>query len=579
MSRDTFEGYIEKASNMEVLAVDTEGFFEFDNKLLDVSECVGLSIAGQGFEVYLPFRHAVYKHDNLPGEWLSSVAKMIEDHPRLIFHNAKHDIVALKKLGITAGPFYDTMLMAHWIDENIPNKSLDYLSKMYGGMPKNRSAVMQGLIDMLGWAYVPPHLMEEYGANDARITWDLFYNLYPEFRAQGFDSELWDIEQNFTRLLSSMEQRGIRVDQDLARSELEFGEKRMQEIVNELGGLNPGSNKDLQELLLNQLKLPVVKRTKPSQRHPGGQPSFAKEQMEVYDELLERRNDSRAKLVREYRGWSITCGLNYKPYVERVSSDGRIRCNYKMHGTKTSRLSCEKPNLQQIPKNSDKRWNGKLKKAFIPDPGYRLWEGDYKQLEFRLSAAYGKQTDLIDVFNDESRDIFEEMSKEVGMTRFDTKTLNYTLAYGGGIDRISGVFGVSTAAARAIRSDYYSKYPGLAKATKLAALRCQEQGYIELWTGRRRHFENPEKEAHKAFNSAMQGGAAEIVKRAMLRCDKEGLNTNECRMLLQVHDSVVFEIQEGLEDKYLPEIKKVMEDVRPSFRGVKFAVDIHEWSE
>ena len=564
---DRLDQVLEYANNAEVLSVDTEGYFEVNNKLLAESETVGISIAGPNFEEYFPFRHL--SGDNLPGEMLNSLKKVIESKSRVVFHNAKHDIIALKRLGIETGPFYDTMLMAHMIDENIKNKSLDYLSKMYGGEPKNRPKEMQDIIDTFGWAYIPVQYMNAYAANDAKITWELFYKLHPEFKEQNLDGELWDVEQKFTRVLGNMELQGVKVDKELCTKEQIRGLSIMKEIERELG-FKPSSPKELSKFLLEDMRFPVVKRTKTNN------PSFDKKAMEIYDEMLMLNNDTRAKMVATFRGWQKTCSSNYKPYLDMVSSDGRLRCNYKMHGTVTGRLSCENPNLQQIPRSSEHDWNGKLKQAFIAEDGFKLWESDYSQLEFRLSAAYAKEKALIEIFADENRDVFDEIASSLHMRRQDVKTLTYTIAYGGGVNRIKNVFGVSTQAARAIREGYYKSYPNLRKVSDIAARKCRQNGYLTLWSGRRRHFADPEMDAHKAFNSVVQGGAAEIVKRSIIRLDDEGLNNKECRLLLQVHDSVVAEIEEGKEETYLPEIKRVMEDVKPRF-GVKFKVDVHEW--
>lgn len=570
LTRDQFNSYIEQGANAEILAVDTEGYFEFDNKMLDVSQCTGVSFAGPGFETYLAFNHI--QGDNIPGEWQSIAIKMLSDKPVIVMHNAKHDLNALAKLGIKVNDFYCSMVMTHMVDENIPNKSLDYVSKMSGGMPKNRPEIMQRVIDMLGWAYVDGEMTYEYGANDARITYDYFQWLYPQFRGQNFDGDLWRNRQEFIRLLGRIERRGVRIDTKLATEELEIGEKRLAEITNELG-INPGSPKDLGQLLLGELELPVAKRSAKT-----GNPSFDKEAMGIYDEMLERLDNPIAGLIKEYRGWSKTVTSNYRPYLERLSSDGRLRCNYNMHRAVTGRLTCDKPNLQQIPKDSPKRWNGKLKKAFTGDSGYSLFKGDYSQLEFRLAAAYAKDQALIAIFNNEKRDVFDEMSSALEMSRFNTKTLNYTLQYGGGVRRIMNVFGVTSQRAKEIRDNYYETYPLLKKVSDRAADRCRQQGYVTMWSGRRRHFAEPEMHAHKAFNSVCQGGAADIVERAMTRLDKAGLNNDECRMLLQIHDEVVFEIQNGKEDYYLPEIKREMEAIPEDF-GIKFHVKTGKFGE
>jgi DNA polymerase-1 len=299
--------------------------------------------------------------------------------------------------------------------------------------------------------------------------------------------------------------------------------------------------------------------------------------MVAYETMLEERNDETARKVLEYRGWQKTCSSNYQSYLSLVSLDGRVRPNYRLHGTVTGRLSCSDPNLQQIPRTSDKPWNGNLKKAFIPKDGYSLYEADYSQLELRLAATYGQETELIEIF-EEGRDVFTEMSQVLGMSRFNTKTLVYSMQYGAGINRISTVFGVGKSEAEDIRQNFYNQYPGFRAISRRATTMARSKGKVKLWSGRYRHFDRPDEQAHKAFNAVCQGGAADIVMYTMLRLEDEVDNAQECRMLLQVHDSVVYEIRNDKIEHYLPEIKRVMEAVVPNF-GVKFAVEIKKWDE
>src|SRR4030095_487557 len=130
--------------------------------------------------------------------------------------------------------------------------------------------------------------------------------------------------------------------------------------------------------------------------------------------------------------------------------DGRLRAEYKPHGTVTGRFSCADPNLQQIPKETDKPWNGAVKSCLIAEDGYKLYELDYSQLEFRLAASAAKEEGLLEIFDDPNRDVFTEMAAELGMDRNSTKTLNYTIQYGGGVKRIKAVFGVSASEAKSI---------------------------------------------------------------------------------------------------------------------------------
>src|SRR5436190_9102021 len=568
LTEEDFEKHLINIERSDYLPVDTEGSINHP-----FSQTWGLSTSANSVPEYFAFNHAV--GSNLPSSWLPRLRDIILNHPCLIFHNAKHDLRALQNLGIDyQGKFYDTMLMAHMNDENIFSKELDYLSKLFGGDPKRKSEEMNLLIKAYGWHIVPVDYIRPYGANDAYITGELFYNLFDNFRAQGFDGDLWDVKQKFIRLMSKIENTGIPIDVRLSEQELERGLGIMAEIQSSLG-FNPSSSTELGNFLLEEMGLPVLKRSGKTDK-----PSFDKYVMQAYDEILSLREDKRATQILTYRGWQKTTSSNYRRYLEGLDPDGRLRCNYKLHGTHTCRMSCEDPNLQQIPRESSNDWNGRLKEAFIAEEGFTAYEADFSQLELRLGAAYGKEARLIEIFESD-RDIFDEMARDLGMSRFNTKTLNYTMQFGGGATRVKNVFGLeSELAAKGIIKNYFKRYPGLAKASNLAKFRAEQNGFVKYWTGRRRHFADVAEEARKAFNSVCQGGAFEIVKRRMIAVDEAGLNNEECRMDLQVHDSARFEIQNGKEHIYIPEIQNIMEDVNSDFNfGVRFRVKIKKWGE
>lgn len=563
ITREKFEEYVRRLRSSPIIPVDTEGSLSHPN-----SATWGLSTSVGGVGDYFGFNHML--GINLPQSWLPEILDTF-NNKTLVMHNAKHDLRALRNLGYNhTGPFYDTMLMGHMVNENRYNQGLDSLSKAYNGDPKRNDEVMDLLIKSCGWEYVPVEVIRPYGANDAFITEELFYKLMVEFQDQGFDGELWEYEQKFVRLLADMEDTGILVNQEVCELELRRGLKIMKEIKNFLG-FDPGSPIQLGKFFLDELNLPVLKRSKKTNK-----PSFDKKVLEAYDEVLQQIDDKRAEAVLTYRGWQKTTSSNYQSYLEKLSLvDGKLRPNFKQHGTKTGRTSCSDPNLQQIPRTSSKDWNGKLKQAFVSIPGYRGWEFDYSQLEMRLGAVYAKQQNLIDIFKDPTRDLFSEMAKELGMKRGPVKTLNYAIGYGAGKDRISNIFNVSLLAADAIRSRYYGRYPGIKRFSDFAQRRANENGYIQFWTGRRRHF-MWESEHHKAANAAIQGGAFEIVKRRAIAVKEAGLINKECQFNLTVHDSLRFDIEIGKEQEYIPEIKHVLESVEPDF-GVPFKVDVHEW--
>lgn len=575
LDSNKYDELLEKLQLAEYVSIDTE---DADDIRDSRGYCMGVSLAfslrdelsSSTYSAYLPFRHNM--GDNYGKDFIPKLKYAIEKAKCIIFHNAKHDIVALKTLGINySGKFYDTMLMAHMINENWMSKALDWLTINLLGKPgKLREPAFVDFIEKFGWDMVPSFLMYDYSEHDAVMTLDLFAYLLPLFKEQGFDGELWEIEQKWTRLLIKIESRGIRIDQHLCKIEAERGTKRMAAIVEELGGLNPSSRLDLERLLILELGLPVMEYT------PRNEPSFNKRAMEQYELLLRDMGDNpTARLVLEFRCYQKTVGSNYRAYLELLSPDGRLRPNFKIHGTVTGRLSCEKPNLQQIPRISNKPCNGRLKSAFIPASGYMLWELDYAQLETRLGAAYANEKELLKIFNEGNRDIFGEMSSALGMSRHDTKTLNYMILYTAGVKKVARQFGVSNDRAAAIRTNFYRTYPGFLKMTNLAASTAVRQHYVKYWTGRRRHFDRPKDEGYKAFNAVIQGGAFEIVKRRMIAVDEA---FPDLRMLLQIHDSIVIEVPIGQEDLILPQIKAIMEDVSSEFR-VKFKVEIKKWGE
>lgn len=535
---------------------------------------IGLSLAGIHCNIllhsYVPIRHS--HGGNVDHSEFQRLKKAIEEYDGyLIFHNAKFDLVSLETMGIKyQGKFYDTMLMAHLVNENLPyEKSLNACVKMYVGedQSKKNEGAFQEAVKAFGWD-MPVAFMKEYASWDAALTIQLFNALFEEFK-DNVSWDYWEHKQKFVRVIIEMERQGILIDTKKCEDMIAIGESNMQDVIDALGGLNPGSSKDLEELLINTMKLPVVKSSEKT-----GKPSFDKFAMQAYEEMLEAKNDDTAEQILAYRGWQKTVSSNYRAYLGLLSPDGRLRPNYKLHGTKTGRLSCEKPNLQQIPKESAKEWNGDLKETFIPTPGYKLYEADYSQLELRLATAYAKEDSLKRVFA-EGRDIFTEMSRGLGMSRQDTKTLVYSIQYGGGINRIVNIFGVTPGRAAEIRDNFFNTYLGFKRVSNMAKNKCLVEGRVRIWSGRFRHFRFRRDEAHKAFNSVMQGGAADIVEKTMVKLHEQVVDEN-CRMLLQVHDSVWFEIKEGMEEEYFPKIEEIMTNVENGDFGVKFAIDIHK---
>lgn len=381
---------------------------------------------------------------------------------------------------------------------------------------------------------------------------------------------LWETEADFIRLMARIKQRGIKVDSKFSRAKVIEGTRILNSTRAELGW-NPGSSKQIGEYLIDELKLPVLKRT------PAGAPSFDKYAMEEYEQILEARGDATAEKVLTYRGWQKTVSSNFQAYLDLMDENEILHPNYKVHGTRTGRLSCENPNLQQIPRSSPKPWNGDTKKAFIVrdeelyqkyvrkkriDKFLQLYTFDFKQVEFRLAAAYAGEHELLEVFNS-GADIFDEMSKRLGKPRNVIKTFVYATLYGAGKSKIALILNKPKDEADDLYDEYHGTWPGFRRISEKAAKLASNDGYIEYWTGRRRHLSRGE--SHKAFNSIIQGGAFEIVKRRMLALSQEPI-------VLQVHDSITIEEDYSYDTD---RIKKTLEAVPESKDfGVNFEVDM-----
>lgn len=565
------------AANPGHVAVDTETtglsvFGGFDHS-------IGISFAtvleGVAYSFYAPVRH---HEGNIDDETFELLAQALTaDSQTLLFCNAQFDIRSLLSVGIDVRgqEFIDVASMSHFINENFPlRKGLEELSQHY---------LKDGKLEAPSWqdpAAISPEEMDPYATKDAELTYRLWYHLKDYDAWTSLPPMVWAEKQKLMLVLVAMKEPGVRIDQDLCREYVAIGEAEMDRIRRELGYKTIGP-KALEELFLDVFALPVVKTT------PTGKPSFDKEAMGLYDAMLEKMDRREAKLIKEYRGWQKAVSAAYKPYLELVDPDGRLRCSYKTEGTVTGRLSCSKPNLQQIPKESDKPWNGKVKECFIGEEGYVLINADFSQLELRLGTAYAGEDSLREVF-EEDRDIFTEMSQSLSrinpiFTRQNTKTFVYSTQYGAGRTRLVNVFGVTEEEAEAMLRNYYQTYPRFRAFSERCSSKVERDKQIRTWTGRTRHFRFAN-ESYKAMNSVIQGGAADIVERIMIRA-YETLHNDDCRMLLQVHDSITFEVKVDKVDEYLPKIKAVMEDVNAIAEPydvtfeVKFAVDVGFWSD
>lgn len=536
------------------VAVDTEtrdGLSVAD----DTAKVIGISLAWPGSSCYIAVAHEVGENVNADTVTMLHNALLGK---KLVFVNCQFDLIGLMQFGVdlTGEDFYDVPTMAMLVDENQPRqRSLDALGEHYCKAKKVSDPFVEKE-KRSGNHNITPEQMWDYACVDAELTYRVYAKLVKteEWQRLQNETDVWPMKQRLIRILIAMKLRGIRIDTKLTKELEELGLKRQAEL-REAMEFNPGSHPDNMRIFIEQLGLPVLKRSQTTKK-----PSFDKEVMETYDLLLERMESPLAGQVKEYRGWSKATSACYTPYLRLLGKDGRLHASFNTHRTVTGRLSSSEPNLQQVPKETNKPWNGRVKECFVADPGYVLLSFDYSQLELRLYAAYAQEQSLLDIFGDHERDIFSEMAKELNLTRDYTKRFVHQTNYGAGPAKVAKSLQIKPARAREIRADYKSAYPGLARIDAFCQSRVKKEGFITLWTGRRRRFQY-KSQAYKAANSLIQGGAADIVERIMIRVWDEIDNEEECRMLLQVHDALVFEVRQDLAEEYTERILSVMQDV------------------
>lgn len=546
---------------------------------------MGFCVSVDGLDSYIPFRH---KANNLSKRYLPDLFNIFCKKP-LIWHNRKFDMHSVKTIGMDPlyfkGPQYDTMMIAHLVDEEMWSKELDFLAKKFLNEGKKNSEEVHKLGEIYGWKNLPVEVVAPYGEKDANITRRLKNVLWPLLVNQELESVYWETEAPFTNLLYLLEQRGVGTDLQFAERKATVGRGRMATLQRELG-FNPASPLDLRDNLLTKLDLPVFQHTSSCEACKAGfdvnthegKPSFNKIAMKEYDDILMVMNDPTARKISEYRGWQKAVTSLYEPVLERTGPDGFIRTSFKQHGTVTGRLSASEPNLQQVPRHSPKIWNGDAKRCFTSGrDGYLLYGWDYSQLELRLAAAYGNEKILLDEFAKDKADPFNVLAPIIfGIlteeTRHETKTFTYANLYGAGLSKIARQLGRTVEETRPLYERYKASISGIINVSGQVSKLVEQRGYVKYWDGRRRHIKN-RSDSYKAWNSVCQGGGAQLVKQAMLRCLE--FEDENLQMVLQVHDEITFTIAEHLIPKYEPMIKEAMTDF-PVF-PVRLAVEGKEW--
>ncbi len=516
---------------------------------------MGISIATEKDEFYIPVGHknwGISEHESqnltVPADYFTPYGGV------LIFHNAKFDLQVLRRLGleIPTGQIWDTMLMHHFIDENIKKANgghdLDTLGKRYLN-DKKEKALSKAM--KASWEKIPPYVMDKYASQDARITYDLFHVLKMKMKPQWVDQWV-NYDRRFMLLLDKLETQGLLIDRELCQTYERQSDARMLEIHRQLG-FDPAKPSQLHPKLFQQppvgLGLAVPSRT------PTGKP-------QVSMSWLSGVGHPTTALVLEYRKTSKQKSSYFSAYLSLTTRGyARLHPTFQQHGTATGRLSCKEPNLQQIPR--EEYQDAYVKKVFLPEIGKQLWEIDYRTLEYRLSAVYAQEPVLLEIFRNEG-DFHQQVADDLQITRHAAKTVNYLMSFGGGIDVLKDNLHISYGAAAKIHGGYKKTYSRIFQKADDAQSSADATGEIDMWYGRTRHFQYAG-EHRKAFNAVIQGGSFEIVKRSMLNLEEAGVVMSN-----QVHDSVWINVdteQEVIEAQHL------MSDWTTKVFGLTFNTD------
>lgn len=542
--------------------VDTEttGLSIFGSAERKQDMVIGYAIHDGREAYYLPFRHG--QGNNLPMEVLGFLRKYLSDPNRTYggwnYNYDLHMMAASDGVPI-ASNFEDAMLALHLVNENEPNFRLKDVSDRYGiGDGSLQESILEDKVfeecQRLGigcsrsknaanntksMMYVlRPEDVEPYACDDVRLTRQLLGLLKPALKQSGL-YDIWKQVNYYSYIICKMEHVGMHIDPEIiSRYQKEAEEKfaDAQRRLNEAAGfeLNPNSSKKVCEFL-----------------------GVSSSSAEVLQNVIDAggKDAENAKLVQEARGWKSVDSRYYTPYLNAMDKDNYLHCNLNLIGTYTGRLSCSNPNLQAVAKSTEVF---KVKDVFTARPGYLMIQADYKQAEMRLVTHYTKDPLMKELIENDA-DLHSETANRLGIPRQAAKRLNFSVIYGIGAKHLSESLRVDLPIARDYLEKYHGLYPGFRKLMYQCEDFAKTNGYIEMWTGRMRHFNVPEADPHKAMSNLIQGGVAEIVRVAISRLFP-AISDIGGRMLMQVHDSIIFEVPEEQINVALPTIELLMTD-------------------
>ncbi|WP_029351500.1 DNA polymerase I [Bosea sp. 117] len=571
--------WIARATDLGLVAVDTETT-GLDPMQADL---VGVSLATAPNEAcYIPLAHrggddGLFSEGLLPGQIpirdaLGALKPLLEDAGVLkIGQNLKYDWVVLGRYGIEVGPYDDTMLLSYVLDAGASPHGMDPLSERWlGHTPIKYEEVAGKGKNAVTFDKVAIDRATAYAAEDADVTLRLWRVLKARLVAEGKAGVYETLERPLVTVLGRMERAGISIDrQILSRLSGEFaqGMARLEAEIGEMAGesFNPGSPKQLGDILFGKMQLPGGRKTPTGAWSTGA---------DVLDDLAEQGHALPRRILdwRQLQKLKSTYTDALPGYVNPQT--GRVHTSFALAATTTGRLSSSEPNLQNIPVRTEE--GRKIRKAFVAAPGFKLISADYSQIELRLLAEIAEVPALRQAFQD-GLDIHAMTASEMfgvpvegmpGEVRRRAKAINFGIIYGISAFGLANQLSIPREEAGAYIKRYFERFPGIRDYMDETRKFAREHGYVETLFGRRCHYPditaaNPSIRAFNeraAINARLQGTAADIIRRAMARVEgalaKEKLSA---RMLLQVHDELIFEVPEEEVAATIPVVARVME--------------------
>jgi len=580
---DALEAWIVAATDQGVVAVDTE------TTSLDAlnADLVGVSLAlAPGKACYLPLGHGAPKADgglDLEGAAdappqiplqaaLAALKPLLEDPGVLkIGQNIKYDELVLSRHGVAITPIDDTMLLSYVLDGGRHGHGMDELARLHLDIETIKFKDVAGTGKaQVTFDQVPLDKALDYAAEDADVTLRLHQALKPRLAPERLTTVYETLERPLVPVLTDMERTGIKVDRDeLRRLSNDFA-SRIDALGTEIHGLagrefTIGSPKQLGEILFDELGLPGGKRTKSGAHATGA---------DILEGLAAQGHDLPARVL-DWRQLSKLKSTYTDALQEQINPQtGRVHTSFSQAVASTGRLASSDPNLQNIPIRTEE--GRKIRLAFVAEDGCTLLSVDYSQIELRLTAHIAEVESLRQAFLD-GQDIHAITASQVfgvpvegmdPMIRRQAKAINFGIIYGISAFGLANNLGIRQGEAKAYIEAYFERYPGIRDYMEKAKELCRAHGFVETLFGRRVHMpaikdKNPARRSfteRAAINAPIQGTAADIIKRAMIRMppalEAAGLGA---RMLLQVHDELLFEVPEAELDETTQVVKGVME--------------------